>query len=79
MKGEAASSPKKEVFSAATLISRTSNPGLDAWIPPFSSDPPDAKADTPILLGIFCDEPTHWKRPQFWEILKAGGEGEDRG
>ena len=79
MQGETASSPKKEVFSVTTLTSRTGNPGLDARIPPFSSDPPDAEADAPILLAILFNEPTHWKRPRCWEILKAGGEGEDRG
>ena len=26
-----------------------------------------------------CEEPTHWKRPLCWEILKAGGEGDNRG
>ena len=30
-------------------------------------------------LAIWCDELTHWKRPWFWERLKAGGEGDDRG
>ena len=31
------------------------------------------------ILAPWCKEPTHWKRPLFWERLKAGGEGEDRG
>ena len=26
-----------------------------------------------------CKELTHWKRPQCWERLKAGGEGDNRG
>ena len=26
-------------------------------------------------LATWCKEPTHWKRPWCWEILKAGGEG----
>ena len=26
-------------------------------------------------LTTCCEEPTHWKRPWFWERLKAGGEG----
>ena len=30
-------------------------------------------------LATWCEEPTHWKRPWFWERLKAGGEGDDRG
>ena len=25
------------------------------------------------------EKPTHWKRPWCWKILKAGGEGDDRG
>ena len=31
------------------------------------------------ILGTWCKELTHWKRPWCWEILKAGGEGDDRG
>ena len=27
----------------------------------------------------WCEELTHWKRPWYWERLKAGGEGDDRG
>ena len=30
-------------------------------------------------LAIWCEEPTHWKRPWCWERLKVGGEGDDRG
>ena len=30
-------------------------------------------------LAIWCKELTHWKRPWFWERLKAGGEGDNRG
>ena len=30
-------------------------------------------------LATWCEELTHWKRPWCWEILKAGGEGDDRG
>ena len=30
-------------------------------------------------LASWCEEPTHWKRPWCWKILKAGGEGDDRG
>ena len=30
-------------------------------------------------LAIWCEELTHWKRPWFWERLKAGGEGDNRG
>ena len=30
-------------------------------------------------LATRCEEPTHWKRPWFWERLKMGGEGDYRG
>ena len=30
-------------------------------------------------LATWWEELTHWKRPQCWERLKAGGEGDDRG
>ena len=29
-------------------------------------------------LAIWCEELTHWKRPWFWERLKARGEGNNR-
>ena len=30
-------------------------------------------------LATWCKEPTRWKRPWCWEILKEGGERDDRG
>ena len=30
-------------------------------------------------LATWCKEQTHWKRPQCWERLKVGGEGDNRG
>ena len=30
-------------------------------------------------LATWCKELTPWKRPRWWERLKAGGEGDDRG
>ena len=30
-------------------------------------------------LATWCEELTHWKIPWWWERLKAGGEGDDRG
>ena len=30
-------------------------------------------------LATWCKELTHWKRPWWWERLKAGGEGDDIG
>ena len=38
-----------------------------------------AKAETPVLCPISCEELTHWKRLWCWEGLGAGGEGDDRG
>ena len=31
------------------------------------------------ILGTWCEEPTHWKRPWCWERLKAKREGGGRG
>ena len=31
------------------------------------------------ILATWCEELTHLKRPWFWERLRAGGEGDDRG
>ena len=30
-------------------------------------------------FGTWCEEQTHWKRTWYWERLKAGEEGDDRG
>ena len=30
-------------------------------------------------LATWCEELTHWKRPWWWERLRARGEGDDRG
>ena len=30
-------------------------------------------------LATWCEELNPWKRPWYWERLKAGGEGDDRG
>ena len=32
-----------------------------------------------VNLPTWLEEPTHWKRPWYWERLKAGGEGGNRG
>ena len=39
----------------------------------------DAEAETPILWPPVGKKLSHWKRPWWWERLKAGGEGDDRG
>ena len=38
----------------------------------------DAETEAPILWPPDAEELTHWKRPWFWERLKAGGEGDHR-
>ena len=38
----------------------------------------DAEAAT-NTLAPWREKLTHWKRPWYWETLKAGGEGDDRG
>ena len=46
---------------------------------------PEYSLEEPILnwnsntLATWCKELSHWKRPWCWEILKAGGERDDRG
>ena len=39
----------------------------------------DAEAEAPILWPPWREEPTHSRRPWFWERLRAGGEGDNRG
>ena len=39
----------------------------------------DAEAWNSNTLATWCEELTHLKRPWWWERLKAGGEGDDRG
>ena len=39
----------------------------------------NAEAESPSTLATWSQELTHWKRSWCWEILKAGGEGDDRG
>ena len=40
----------------------------------------DAEAETLTSnLTTWCEELTYWKRPWWWERLKAGGEGDNRG
>ena len=39
----------------------------------------DVEAETPNTLATWCKELTHLKRPWFWERLRAGGEGDNRG
>ena len=39
----------------------------------------DAEVEAPVFWLTWCEDPTHWKRPWFWERLKAEWEGDDRG
>ena len=39
----------------------------------------DVEAGNSNTLATWFEELTHWKRPWYWERLKAGGEGDDRG
>ena len=39
----------------------------------------DVEVEASILWPPDAKEPTHWIRPWFWERLKTGGEGDDRG
>ena len=39
----------------------------------------DAEAETPMLWSPDAKKLTHLKRPWWWERLKVGGEGDDRG
>ena len=36
-------------------------------------------AEASNTLVTWCEELTHWKRPWYWERLRAGGEGDDGG
>ena len=38
----------------------------------------DVEAEDSNTLATWCEELTHLKRPWCWEILRAGGEGDDR-
>ena len=46
---------------------------------------PEYSLEGPMLklnantLATWCEELIHWKSPWWWERLKAGGEGDDRG
>ena len=49
--------------------------GNQSWIFIGKTDAGSWNSNT---LATWCEELTHWKRPWFWERLKAGGEGDDR-
>ena len=39
---------------------------------------PDIVNEISNILASGCKELTHWKRPWYWDRLKAGGKGDDR-
>ena len=39
----------------------------------------DAEAETPVLWSPHVKSLTHWERLWCWKMLRAGGEGDDRG
>ena len=56
---------------------------IQVW---FSPTPPQQNFDwwwcwrwNSSTLATWCEELTHWKKPWYWERLKAGGEGDNRG
>ena len=57
-------------------IQRVHPKGNQSWI---FIGTTDAEAETPILSPDVKNWLTHWKRPWYWERLKAGREGDDRG
>ena len=50
--------------------------GNQSWI---FTGKTDTETEAPNTLVTWCEEPTHWKRPWCWEMLKTGGQGDDRG
>ena len=55
---------------------KPANPkGNQDWI---FTERPDAETEAPRVWPPDGKEPTHWKRPWFWERSKARGEGDNR-
>ena len=79
--------PKKWCFQIVVLQKTLESPwraeikpvnpkGNEPWI---HTGRTDAETGAPILWAPdWCEEPTHWKRPWCWKILR-GGEGDSRG
>ena len=75
-------------------LSHKGSPRILEWVVyPFSSRPSWPRNQTTVsciaggfftkwainTLTTWCEELTHWKRPWWWQRLKAGGEGDNRG
>ena len=80
--------PKNWCFWAVVLAKTLENPLDCREIQPVQSKRDqswvfigrtDAKAENSNTLSPSCEELTHWKSPWWWEGLRAGGEGDDRG
>ena len=50
--------------------------GIQSWI---FIRRTDAEAEVPILWPLYGKNWLIWKRPWYWERLKAGGDGDNRG
>ena len=60
-------------------IARRANQSILKEISPSVLHWKDCSSWSSSTLTTWCEELTHWKRPWYWERLKAGGEGDDRG
>ena len=62
------------LWSCLHLVTPQDHPVLELHVAPETTTwPPDDK------VASWCKELTYWKRPRCWEILRARGEGGDRG
>ena len=85
----------KEKLSAEELMLLNCGVGEDYWESLGLQEEPTSPSSRRSVLGVhwkdwcwswnsntlatWCKELTHWKRPWWWERLRAGGEGDDRG
>ena len=85
----------KRKLSTEELMLLNCGVGEDSWESLGLQGDPSSPSSTKSVLGVhwkdwrwrwnsntlaaWCDELTHLKRPWYWERLKVGGEGDDRG
>ena len=60
-------------------IRRSNQSILKEINPEYSLEGLMLKPKLQYTLASWCEESTHWKKPWFWERLRVGGEGGDRG
>ena len=70
-------SPKKREITEHSKIKPVNPKGNQSWI--FIHWKDWCWSWSSSTLATWCEEPTHWKRPWYWERLRAGGERGDRG